>query len=278
MSEGVLALAWPWIRRVLLVVVGTYLVLGLLAWIFQRRLIYFPDARPVQRPGGAFWEAVREVEIRTADGETLEAWYRGGERPVTVLVFHGNAGHRGHRASMLEHLHALGYGVLLPDYRGYGGSTGEPSEEGLYEDALACRSWLDRNVEGAVVYLGNSIGTGVAVELAARRGPAALVLRSPFTSLVDVGQSAYPFFYVRPFMRDHYDNLSKIGRITCPLLCIHGDRDRIIPLNLGRRLFDAANEPKRWLAIPSAGHNDLESIAGKSYWSEIDAFLRTHVR
>ncbi len=275
---GALASPWPWLRRILLVVVGTYLALGLLAWIFQRRLIYFPDARAVSKPRTAFWEAVQEVAIKTSDGETIQAWYLAGTKPITVIVFHGNAGHRGHRTSILENLNLLGYGVLLPDYRGYGGSTGAPSEDGLYADAKACRKWVDENAKGQVVYLGNSIGTGVAVELALHSKPAALVLRSPFSSLPDVGQNAYPFFPVRLFMRENYDNEAKIARVGCPVLMIHGDRDRIIPMKLGKQLFDAAKEPKQWLSVGSAGHNDLEFIGGKNYWREIGKFLQEHVR
>jgi fermentation-respiration switch protein FrsA (DUF1100 family) len=125
--------------------------------------------------------------------------------------------------------------------------------------------------------MGNSLGTGVAVELARRAQPAALVLRSAFSSIGDVGQAAYPFFPVRPFLRDRFDSASKIAEIGCPLLCVHGADDDIIPARFGRALFDKAAEPKRWLAIPGAGHNDLESVAGETYWNAVAAFLDEHV-
>jgi hypothetical protein len=264
---------WPWARRLLLIVGGTYLVLGVLAWIFQRRLVYFPDRGPVVRPGGGDLAAIVDVEVVTADGVRLEAWHLPGKKPVTILVFHGNAGHRGHRTGIVRELAARGFGVFLPDYRGYGGSGGEPSEEGLYADAEACAAWLEANVEGEVVYLGNSIGAGVAVHLAVRRPPAAMVLRSGFGSMADVGQEAYPFFPVRWFLRERYESAKKMAGVRCPCLVVHGDADRIIPLRHGRVLFDAAPEPKQWLVIPDAGHNDLELVGGAAYWDAVAAFL-----
>jgi fermentation-respiration switch protein FrsA (DUF1100 family) len=272
-SRAVVGLAWRWGRLVVLGVLGAWLVLGALAWFFQRRLIYFPDAGPVERPTGPGWDGLEDVEIPTEDGVTLCAWYLPGPGDLTALVFHGNAGHRGHRTELVQGLRRLGLGVLLPDYRGYGGSGGTPSEEGLYADARACRRWLQARAPGRFVYVGSSIGTGVAVDLAAREAPAGLVLLAPFPSLRAVARRAYPIFPVGPFLRDRYPSIDKIGEIACPLLVVHGEADAIVPLELGRALFDEAPEPKRFVAVPGAGHNDLIDRGGRATFEALRAFL-----
>lgn len=277
MSILTLASVWRWARLVLFTAVGVYLLLGILAWFFQRRLIYFPSPGPVPRPAGSSWDTLREVEIRTTDGVVLQAWYVPGEHEGTVLWLHGNAGHRGDRSSVLDELRRRGWGVLLPDYRGYGGSTGTPSEDGLYADAEACRAWLAQEAPGPIVYVGSSVGSGVAVELATRVKPAGVILLSPFTSLADVAQHHYRFLPVRPFVRDRYDNASKIQRIGCPLLVVHGDDDEIVPYELGRRLYDAAMQPKSFVTIEGAGHNDMSFASPALYWRTIDNFLRKHL-
>lgn len=273
MSALTLASAWRWLRLGLLTIAGAYVVLGALAWFFQRRLIYFPSGGPVSPPPGPAWAGLQTLDITTSDGVTLAAWYLPGERPGTVLWLHGNAGNRGDRISILDGLRARGWGVLLPDYRGYGGSGGSPSEDGLYLDGEACLAWIETNAPGPVVYVGSSVGSGVAVELAKRKAPAGMILLSPFTSLVDVAQHHYRFLWVRPFIRDRYESADKIGQVRCPLLVIHGNRDDIVPLSLGRALFDAGNEPKTFVEIDGAGHNDLSLVAPGRYWGAIDTFL-----
>jgi fermentation-respiration switch protein FrsA (DUF1100 family) len=167
--------------------------------------------------------------------------------------------------------------VLLPDYRGYGGSAGKPSEAGLYADAEACLAWLRQNAEGSVVFMGNSLGSGVAVELARRHAPAALIVRSGFDSLAAVGQGAYPFVPVGWLLRDEYASVDKMKAITCPCLVVYGEADRIIPIQHGKTLFEAANEPKRWLPIPGAGHNNIQASAGSRYWRALEQFLDEHL-
>ncbi len=268
---------WLRVRRVVLFLGAIYIVSVGLLWAFQRHLIYLPSGGPVAAPRGAPFESLQELRITTSDGVKLEAWYLPGMRTATVLVFHGNGGHRAHRVGLVRSLHRLGYGVLLPDYRGYGGSEGEPSESGLYADAEACLAWLRANAKGPHVFLGNSLGSGVAVELARRHAPAALVVRSGFDSLAAVGQGAYPFVPVGWLLRDEYASVDKMAAITCPCLVVHGEADRIIPIEHGRRLFDAANEPKRWVSIPGAGHNNLERFDGGGYWAELGRFLDDHL-
>lgn len=232
-----------------------------LIFAFQRSLQYFPsqDARDAARQTGG---VMRTVRYRTADGLELAAWYRAAENGLPTLVhFHGNGGQYADRAPLIRPYMERGYGVLLAGYRGYGGNPGRPTEEGFYADGRAALDWLSaEGIEaGSLVLYGESLGSGVAVQMAAERTAAGLVLEAPFTSAVDVGQSAYRWLPVGLLMWDRYDNLSKIGGVTEPLLLIHGEADRVVPTRFGRRLFEAANEPKTARFIPGAGHNDLHA-------------------
>jgi fermentation-respiration switch protein FrsA (DUF1100 family) len=236
-------------------------------WLGQRGLIYFPDSRAPE-PGAVGLPSAETAAFETEDGLRLEGWFippRGHATGYTVIVFNGNAGHRGHRAELAGQLSARGLAVFLFDYRGYGGNPGLPSETGLARDARAALAAVGR-VPGVdvtrIVFFGESLGAAVAVRLALEFPPAALILRSPFTSLTDVGQHHYPFLPVRLLLRDRYPTIDRIGRITSPLLVIAGDADRVIPLLDSREVFDAAPEPKRLVVIPGADHNDEDLVAG----------------
>jgi uncharacterized protein len=274
MNEGGLAVLgidpvyWRFFRGLLF----AYLGFVLLIYLVQRRLQYFPDASPVARPLGEDLKTLEEVSLQTADGVRLSAWYWPGAQPDNILMFHGNGGHRGDRLDWARGFHDLGYGVFLLDYRGYGGSHGSPTEAGFSHDARAALAWL-RQKAGRVIYLGESLGSGPAVELALHQTPAALILHAPFTSAVDVGKAAYPFLPVRLLLKDRYENDRKIAKVASPVLIIHGERDSVIPFRLGRKLFDLAVSPKVWLAIPNADHNDLAFAGGKLYWDTIESFL-----
>jgi fermentation-respiration switch protein FrsA (DUF1100 family) len=257
---------------------GTFLLVAALGFLFQRSLIYFPDTAKL--PGASlFHPHAREVSFGTEDGLRLEAWLVPPEGPASgsaVLVFHGNAGDRSSRLPLAEALAAEGHAVLLTDYRGYAGNPGRPSEEGLRADARAARAWLIE--EGGfppdrLVYFGGSLGAGVAVALAAEHPPAALILRSPFTSLPDVAAHHYPFLPVRLLLRDRYPSLASIRKVSAPLLVIAGGADHIVPPEQSRRLFEAAPGPKRLLEIPGAGHNDYVLLAGEEMIAAIAAFL-----
>ncbi len=258
----------PVVWRVLAMVVGAYLALCILVYFIQRSLIYFPDESRPATPSGA-----QSLQLSTADGETIEAWYWQGTRPLDVLLFHGNAGHRGHRLVWARRIRSMGYGVMLPDYRGYGGSTGSPSEEGLYQDGEACMAWLKENGRPVPVLFGSSLGCGVAVEMARRHEAPVLVLQSGYTSMTDVGGAAYPFLPTRLLLKDRFDNLDKIGDVKCPLLCLHGEDDDIIPMKFGRRLYEAAHQPKRWVQLADTGHNDMWDAPDDGYWAAVSAFL-----
>jgi hypothetical protein len=193
------------------------------------------------------------------------------------VVFNGNAGTRAGRARLGARLVEHGSGVLLWDYRGYGGNPGRPTEHGLACDARAAVDLLDRHANGhPVVYFGESLGAGVAVELAVARAPSALILRSPFTSLADTGAAHYPFLPVRTLIRDRYPSLEHIGNVSAPVLVIAGDRDSIVPFDQSRRLFEAVSGPKQLKVIVGADHNDAALLDGTELIEAVVSFVRAH--
>jgi len=250
----------------------------LLLWAGQRRLIYFPFGS-VPAPADVGLPRAEPVSFATADGLMLRGWFvpaDTNEPRLTMVVFSGNAGHRALRAPLAAALAPHAVATLLMDYRGYGGNPGSPSEEGLVRDARAARAYLAsrRDVDPArIVYFGESLGAGVAVRLASEQRPYALILRSPFPSLVAVGRYHYPLLPVEWLLRDRFDCVERVRQVGCPLLVIAGDRDGIIPLQMSERLFAAAAEPKRLVTIPGADHNDEELLAGPRMIGAIVEFL-----
>lgn len=260
---------------VLVVIVGV----GVL-WAFQRHLLYIPFGH-VSSPATVGLPQAEEVTFPTEDGLTLAGWFvPGGTRPApfTVLVFNGNAGNRSFRAPLALALAKAGLSVFLFDYRGYGGNGGRPSEAGLAADARGARAYLEQRGDvdaRSIVYFGESLGSGVAVALALERSPLLLILRSPYTSMAELGQYHYPFLPVRRLLWDRYPSIERIGQIRCPLLVIAGDRDSIVPPRQSLRLFDAAPEPKRLVMVPGADHNDYALLAGDLLIEEVVRFLAT---
>jgi len=237
-----------------------YLTLIAALFVFQRALMYFPTRGAIV-PAEYGLTDFRTVTVRTRDGLLIDGWYKPALYPdkPTVALFHGNAGHIGHRADKALDLAAAGYGVFLVGYRGYGGNEGQPTEPGLYADARAALDWLvEQGVSGRrLVLYGESLGTGVAVRMAGERRVGGVVLEAPYTAIVDVAAALYPWVPVRRLMHDRFDSLSRIADIQAPLLVIHGERDRVVPVTYGKRLFAAAKEPKTAIWLPDAGHNDL---------------------
>lgn len=268
-SQPDLSFLWPLLKGLLVI----YVVLVGSVYLFQRNLQYFPNADPVPLPQAQAFRGLQEVELETEDGNRLLSWYWPGERPLTLVYFSGNGGNRADRLEWARDFHRLGHGLFLLEYRGYGGNPGTPTETGLYRDAQAALDWLARDPGRKLAYLGESLGSGVAVEMATRAAPAGLIIQSGFSSAAAVGQHRYPVLPVGLLMKDPFDSLPKIRGLRCPLLAIHGDRDRTVPLSLGRALFDAAPEPKEWLPVPGAAHNDVSGVGGESYWKKIDDFL-----
>jgi fermentation-respiration switch protein FrsA (DUF1100 family) len=269
---------------VVLLVVAAVLAASVgLLWAFQRRLIYLPSPGPVP-VAAAVLPGAEDVSFETADGVRLQGWFvppvagrpgRQGAGPA-VLVCNGNGGDRSMRAALAAALSRLGLAVLLFDYRGYGGNPGTPTEDGLAADARAALAYLAGRAEvdpDRVVYLGESLGAAVALRLATERAPAALVLRSPFASLAEVGRRHYPVLPVSLLLRDRYDSAARAGRLAAPLLVVAGSRDRIVPAGHSRRLFAAAPQPKRLVVLDGADHNDAELLAGPRLVAALRAFL-----
>jgi fermentation-respiration switch protein FrsA (DUF1100 family) len=258
---------------ILVAVLGYAGLLGLM-YIFQRALMYFPDPRRTA-PAFVGLPQADEVVLTSADGERLIAWHvpPQGLRPV-VIYFHGNAGALDLRAGRFKWLTADGIGLVALSYRGYGGSTGTPSETGLVNDAVAAYDFAAaRYPAKRIVLWGESLGTGVAIALAAERKVGGIILDAPFTSLADVGAAAYPLVPVRWLIKDPFRSDERIARVRAPLLALHGELDRIVPITLGERLFSLAGEPKRMVRFPQGGHVNLDDYgaekAVKVFLSEV---------
>lgn len=245
------------------------------------RFIYYPEPHWWATPDQLGLEA-EEVHLVPEPGVELHAWYISHPQPLATLLFcHGNAGNVSHRLENAHYLYLTGFQVLLFDYRGYGHSSGQPSEAGLYRDAEAAWEHLVARADttGAPrVIFGRSLGGAVAVELATRlaaEGVEAvngLIVESTFTSIHTLARLMFPL--PLPDLPVRYDSLAKIGRISMPLLAIHGEQDELIPYDDGLALFEAAPEPKTWYPIPRAGHNDTYVVGGPAYFERLAAFAQ----
>ena len=299
----------PMLLNVLIAVVLGYAVLVGLVFVTQGRLVYYPQiGRELAITPQTYGLAHESLQITTEDGERLHAWWvpAAGARG-TVLLFHGNAGNMSARLDYLLMFHRLKYSTLIIDYRGYGQSTGSPSEAGTYRDAEAAWRWLTatRAIRADdIVLFGESLGGAVASWLAARLSlipdpsperrrevpaaspplgersgltvaPRALVLASTFTSVTDLGAEVYPFLPVRLISRFDYDNRANLTSIRIPVLIVHSRQDDVIPFAHGQRLFEAANEPKQFLEL-AGGHNDGFIFMRDEWVRALARFLDQH--
>lgn len=257
--------------------------------VLERQLIYFPSRLPQEIPVPSFTHGVaEEVRLRTEDGVAIHAWHvRAAEptkpEPPVLLYFHGNAGNVLDRRDHVDDFAARGLDVFIVSYRGYGKSEGTPSEAGLYRDADAAYEHLVRAQSVSpwrIIAYGQSLGSAVAVELATRREVGGVIIESGFTSLPELGRRVYPFVprFVFAWLEHRLDSLGKISRVRAPVLVIHGDRDEIVPVDMGRRLFEAAPGPKEWYAVHGATHNDTPWVGGSLYYSRIADFARRTVQ
>jgi fermentation-respiration switch protein FrsA (DUF1100 family) len=273
----------------------TLIVVGVLGYVvaFESKFIYFPAKFPegdwrVTEPRaveGRVAARIEEVQMTAADGTRLGGWYctphvgrAGSLAPVetdrALLYLHGNGGNVTHRREIVEMLARLPINVLIIDYRGYGKSAGAPSEDGLYADARAGWDYLTgvRGVRGErIVIYGESLGGAVAVDLASKVRPCGLVVQSSFTSVADMAAEVMPFV-PRFLLRTKMDSLAKIARVGCPKLFVHSPADEVVPYRLGRRLFDAAPEPKQFYEIEGAPHNLAYEIGGAPYLDALKGF------
>ncbi len=245
--------------RLFLFVAGLYLCMLGLVYVFQRNFMYMPDTQRFS-PEEVELQGFEPVEIVSGD-VTLQSWWSApadDSKPV-IIHFHGNGGALAGRANMYRELASSGAGVLAVGYPGYGGNPGDIGEERFYQAARANYRWLrDQGFRGPdIVIAGQSVGTGPATYLAAKTNAAGLILEAPYTSMADMAARQMPVFPARWLVKDRYDSLSRIADIDMPLVWIHGERDGLIPVEMGQQLFDAASEPKCAYRIEKGGHNDL---------------------
>ncbi len=257
-----------------------YLAIVFLVFIAQAQLIYFPKteqelAVTPERVGLAY----ESVEIITSDDETIHGWFVPvSNAKGTMLFLHGNGGNISHRVDYMPMFQQLGYNLFIIDYRGYGQSSGSPSEAGTYLDAQAAWHYLTevRNISPSqIVLYGESLGGPIAAWLAAREKPGKLVLASTFTSVPDLAETIYPYLPVRLMARFSYNTLESLASITAPVLVAHSPQDEIVPFDHGQRLFEAASEPKQFLTL-EGGHNTGFIFTRAEWIAALGAFLDTH--
>jgi fermentation-respiration switch protein FrsA (DUF1100 family) len=249
---------WFWIKLAL-GAVAVYALIGVVAYLGQRKLMYFPDTARVQ-PTQVGLQGVEERVLKTPDGERIVAWYgKAKAGQPTLLYFHGNGGSLAVRAPRIARFMEEGWGVYMMTYRGYGGSTGSPTEDNNVADArLAYGALVHEGVPAtSIIVYGESLGTGIAVRIAAERQVAGVILDAPYTSIVDVAAGAYPMLPVRAFLVDRYETTRYLPQVKAPLLVLHGERDGVVPVAMGREIARLGNEPKRLVVFPNGGHSDL---------------------
>jgi fermentation-respiration switch protein FrsA (DUF1100 family) len=261
-----------------IILLGVSLV-GLLSsgcdWFVESQ-IFFPEAQLAQTPADLRLK-YEEIWFPSSDGVRLYGWLVPAAPIKYVLLFcHGNAGNISHRLDNIQRLHEVGISVFIFDYRGYGRSFGRISEKGFYLDAEAAyrvaREQADRHRAKLIIF-GRSLGGVAAVHLGATQTCDALIIESTFTNLGAIARDHYPLPLVESWLRNRFNAVGEIGRLRSPLLYFHGDRDEIVPIRLGRQLFEAAPEPKEFVMLSGAGHNDTYWVGGKAYFDRIVAFL-----
>ncbi len=262
--------------------VAVYLGIGLLLYVSQERMIFSPTipTREIESTPREHGMAFDPVVFTTDDGECLSGWFVPAPKPRATLLFHhGNAGNISHRLESVRLFHDLGLAVFIFDYRGYGESSGKPSEAGTYHDAEAAWRYLTETraiPPEEIVIFGRSLGAAIAANLARRHAPRALILESTFTSVADLGAEHYRWFPVRAFTRIRYETRAALGALRTPLLIVHSRDDDLIPYQHGEALYASANEPKHLLTI-SGTHNDGFLTSGARYRDGVAEFLATHL-
>lgn len=255
----------PLFFQIIFGLVVLYLLTTALVYAFQRRLMYNPQGR-VNTPHRDKTPALEKILLKTNDGLNLVSYYKeprknkkGGVYP-TVLYLHGNTGPAGDAAHKLIPIVDAGYGVLLLEYRGYGGNPGKPSEKGLIADAEAALHFIHmkQGKNAKVFYYGMSLGTGIANGLAERRAPAGLIQECGFTSMTAAAKVHYPMFPVQYIVKDSFDSKRRIAHLNAPLLVLHGEKDKTVPVEQGKKIFETAASTDKTLKLyPEGGHTNL---------------------
>lgn len=262
---------------VIYISVGVYVGLGLLLFFGQSRFIYFPDKEICAVPKDIGLE-YEEVTLNTQDGLKINAWFIPASNPRgTILFCHGNAGNISHRLETIQILNSLNLNILIFDYRGYGKSEGHPTERGTYLDAESAYKFLldEKKIpENKIIIMGRSLGAPTAAYLITNHKPQACILESSFTSLPDFAAEKYPVYPVRLMARFGYKTIEYVRQIKCPVLIVHSPEDEIIPYSHGKKLFDAANEPKEFLEIHGS-HNRCFFDSIKTYKKKLDSFINS---
>lgn len=251
----------PGPMEIVIAVVVIYAVVVATLFLMQKQLIFIPDRKTDIDALPPTLEDAEIITLQTEDGLTLRSWWMPPAEDAPVLLyFHGNAGSLLDRTERYRRLRERGYGLLALSYRGYGGNPGSPSEQGLYADARAALAYIRTQgmSDSRIILYGESLGTGVAVQLATEMMPGLIVLEAPYTSVAARGQELYPFIPVKLLIQHRFDSLRKISQVKAPLLLFHGERDTVIPVHMGRTLFEAANEPKKAMFFKDNGHNDFD--------------------
>ena len=263
---------------IFLALFAVYLLVCLAAYVLQRRLMFYPGPVPVSTPADVGL-AFDDLRLATKDGESIHAWrVRAADPRGAVVLCHGNAGNIEGRLDPARAFVAMGFDVLLFDYRGYGGSSGTPSEEGLYLDAEAAHDALVAAgfAPNRIVAYGESLGGAVAIELARRRPVGVLVVEDTFTSMADMASNVYPWLPVRWLLRDRFASIEKVSALTVPFLVIHSPADDLVPFTQGESLFNAAHGTKQLLKT-TGGHNGGGFVLKAEWHEQVRAFLHAAI-
>lgn len=260
-------------KRVVILASCIFFICMALVYIFQRHLIYVPDKK---QPNLAAFHAsdMHVVTFKATDNLSINSWYKPAtSHQPTILLLHGNAGHIGNRMPLARQFINAGFGVLLVEYRGYGGNAGSPTEQGLYADAQGALRFLSKQgvTTQHVVLYGESLGTAVATYLAAENEVCCVILQSPYTSMLSLARYHYPWLLLRP--KDKFDSLGRIDKNHAPLLIIHGTKDTLVPFTEGTRLFQQANQPKTFLKLENKAHNNLWD---QHFYQQVIHFIEEH--
>tara|TARA_B100000686_G_scaffold353622_1_gene459976 strand:- start:3448 stop:4248 length:801 start_codon:yes stop_codon:yes gene_type:complete len=234
-----------YLTNIILILILGYFIFLVLTYIFQRNLLYHPKVNNYS--GESLLINVEKIKIKTSDGINLISWYyKKNLNSKTLLFLHGNAGSLENRINKLNHFANLKLNFLIVAWRGFSGNEGQPTEKGLYEDARSAINWLNSKgvMEKDIIIYGESLGTGVAVEVAQNRNFSGIILEAPFSSMIEAGKDKYPILPVKWLLKDKYESSNKIKNIKTPILIMHGKVDNIVPFKMGKKMYELANQPK----------------------------------